>query len=394
MPLSTFKKHFARGNQFLSEKLGGVKGTDKGEEYRHLTQLIDSYKAYYENVQKRVIDCLEPNPNARKRAWANSTVNKIQGTSSNETYPHAEKALSECFLEYGRQLSQQQNFSLALIRCGEAYSRIVDSKNQSLDETKTGYLKPISETLNQDIREITMLRKKVENKRLTFDHRKHVLEKTNSQPDEAFEEAKCQFEESLTISSKAMSNFLDGEVEQIEALSNLVTAQLSFYQDAVRILSDLQGELQTRHDQAKRHVPYPVSPKQGFTDLPTFDSGSTNFQIKPKYENQSKQTPTCVALYDFDAESPFELSFHEGEEIKLIEQVDENWYLGELRDKKVIFQPIMFVFYARYREIYFSQSSLLVYWCFFPVYTHLSLYSANYFSNTTVKEFVPFMLLL
>ncbi|VDQ07849.1 unnamed protein product [Trichobilharzia regenti] len=43
-----------------------------------------------------------------------------------------------------------------------------------------------------------------------------------------------------------MSNFLDGEVEQIEALSNFVSAQLSFYQDAARILSDLRGELQIR----------------------------------------------------------------------------------------------------------------------------------------------------
>ncbi|CAH8834190.1 unnamed protein product [Trichobilharzia szidati] len=339
MPLTSIKKHLARGNQFLSEKLGGAKGTDKGAEYRQLAQLIDSYKGYFESAQRRVVDCLEPNPNARKRAWASSTVNKIQGTSGGESYPHAEKALSDCFSEYGRQLSQQHNFSLALLRCGEAYSRIVESKEQSLDETRSGYLKPISETLNQDIREITLLRKKAESKRLTYDHRKHVLEKTNAQPDDAFEEAKSQFEEALTISSKAMSNFLDGEVEQIEALSNFVSAQLSFYQDAARILSDLRGELQTRlsdaRDQARRHTPYPVGPKTSFPDLPPFDPNPPqNFPVKPKFDNQPKQTPACIALYDFDAESPFELSFREGDMLKLIEQVDENWFLGELNGQE------------------------------------------------------------
>lgn len=342
MPLLALKKHIARGNQFISEKLGGAKGTDKGSDYKQLTQLIDSYKAYYENIQRRVIDCLEPNPNARKRAWASAAVQKIQGNTNTENYPHAEKFLSDCFLEYGRQLSRQQDLSLALIRCGEAYSRIVDSKNQSVDETKSGYLKPISETLNQDIREITMLRKKVENKRLTFDHRKNVLERTNAQPDQAFEESKNQYEEALTTSTKAMSNFLDSEVEQIEALFNFVTAQLSFYQDAARILSDLRGELQMRRDHARQNTPYPVGSKQGLPDIPSFDPESTNLQLKPKYDNQVKQTPACVALYDFDAESPFELSFHEGDVLKLIEQVDDNWYLGELNGQEGHF-PTNFV---------------------------------------------------
>lgn len=36
------------------------------------------------------------------------------------------------------------------------------------------------------------------------------------------------------------------KVEQIKTLSNFVNAQLSFYQDAARILSDLHGELEMR----------------------------------------------------------------------------------------------------------------------------------------------------
>lgn len=77
----------------------------------NLKKLIDSYKAFYEDVQKRVIDCLEPNPNARKLAWASAAVNKIQGNTNNENYPHAERFLSDCFLEYGKQLSQQPGLS-------------------------------------------------------------------------------------------------------------------------------------------------------------------------------------------------------------------------------------------------------------------------------------------
>ncbi|CAH8458881.1 unnamed protein product [Schistosoma turkestanicum] len=338
MSFSTIKKHIARCNQFLSEKLGASKCTDKGPDYKQLTQLIDSYKAFYENIQRRVLDCLEPNPNARKRAWASAAVNRIQGNPNNDSYPHAEKFLSDCFLEYGRQLSQQQDLSLALIQCGEAYNRIVESKHQSVDETKSGFLKPISEKLNQDIREISILRRKVENKRLTYAHRKSVLEKTNTQPDQAFEESKIQYEESLSTSTRAMSNFLDTEVEQIKTLSNFVNAQLSFYQDAARILSDLHGELEMRlldaHDHARQHTPYPISSNKALPDLPQFDHESTDSQMRPKSDNLSNKIPSCIALYNFKAESPFELSFNVGDELKLIEQVDNNWFLGELNGKE------------------------------------------------------------
>ncbi|CAH8488756.1 unnamed protein product [Schistosoma rodhaini] len=346
MSFSTIKKHIARCNQFLSEKLGATKGMDKGPDYKQLTQLMDSYKAFYEDIQKRVIDCLEPNPNARKRAWANAAVNKIQGTTSNDSYPHAEKILSDCFLEYGRQLSQQSDLSLALTQCGEAYNKIVESKNQSVDETKSGYLKLISEKLHRDIRKISALRKKVENKRLTLAHRKNVLERTKAQPDQAFEESRIQYEDALAASTTAMSNFLDTEVEQIKTLSNFVNAQLSFYQDAARILSDLHGGLEMRlldaRDHARRQTPYPISSNNALPDIPSLYHDSANFQMKPKYDDHSNRTPQCVALYDFNAESPFELSFCKGDSINLIEQIDDNWYLGELNGQEGHF-PTNFV---------------------------------------------------
>ena len=40
--------------------------------------------------------------------------------------------------------------------------------------------------------------------------------------------------------------------------------------------------------------------------------------------------PTCQALYDFEAESPGELSFKEGDVINLKSKIDDNWYDGAI----------------------------------------------------------------
>ena len=47
-------------------------------------------------------------------------------------------------------------------------------------------------------------------------------------------------------------------------------------------------------------------------------------------------------MYDFEAESAGELGFKEGDIIHLRNQVDENWYDGELRGKSGYF-PVNFV---------------------------------------------------
>ncbi|OON19021.1 SH3 domain protein [Opisthorchis viverrini] len=52
--------------------------------------------------------------------------------------------------------------------------------------------------------------------------------------------------------------------------------------------------------------------------------------------------PSCRGLYDFEAENASELPFSEGDVIRLIQQVDENWFEGELNGRRGYF-PINYV---------------------------------------------------
>lgn len=40
--------------------------------------------------------------------------------------------------------------------------------------------------------------------------------------------------------------------------------------------------------------------------------------------------PHCIARFDFDGETDLDLSFREGDYIKLLERIDAEWYRGEL----------------------------------------------------------------
>ncbi|CAG9760317.1 unnamed protein product [Ceutorhynchus assimilis] len=52
--------------------------------------------------------------------------------------------------------------------------------------------------------------------------------------------------------------------------------------------------------------------------------------------------PCCVALYDFDAENPGELSFKENDIITLLNKIDENWFEGSVGGRTGYF-PVNYV---------------------------------------------------
>lgn len=52
--------------------------------------------------------------------------------------------------------------------------------------------------------------------------------------------------------------------------------------------------------------------------------------------------PLYKALFDFDAEADGELTFKEGDSIKLKKKLDENWFEGEIGGKVGMF-PVDYV---------------------------------------------------
>ncbi|THD28246.1 Sh3-containing grb2 protein 1 (Endophilin II) [Fasciola hepatica] len=336
MPFANFKKKLAESNQLLAEKIAKAKRTDPGEEYNRLTKLIDIHKHYYKDVCKRATACLEPTQKVVSRIRPTAAAAGSHSAPVREGYPHAELLLGDCFLKYGEQFGRDTTFDNRVI----VQSGLIHSFSLSRDGgTDNKQVKYIANNATSKSYSTDHLCKKTESRRLTYDTEKKAVEKGRIQPSSPqFVEAQKKFDEAINDSTAAMVNFLDSEVEQIEILNNLISAQLSYHQEAARLMSDLHNCVQAKLQEAKAQSGNRLL-NQNFNKLNVGDNDQNKMTESQKVEARLRQegqnaTPSCRALFDFEAENPFELSFHEGDLIRLIEQVDDNWYLGELHGQE------------------------------------------------------------
>ncbi|CAG2104394.1 unnamed protein product, partial [Medioppia subpectinata] len=331
MSLAGLKKQLNKANQFVSEKIGNAEGTKATDEYIELERQTDVIHAVVDDMVSKTKEVLHPNPALRARMAVNSRINSTRKSC----YPHPEKDLGECMTKYGTQLKDGSAFGRSLVEVGETFKELTEIKSKFEDRVKTRFLDPLNRLQTKDINDCMHHRKKLEGRRLDYDCKRRKISRQSSQdhdPDVKLAESK--YNESFNLATVAMKNLLDNEEEQSQHMVDLSQALYDYHNECANVLRGLASRLQGN--------------KISLNMSQTMAQNRSNQSIRPTERPKpaerpkllDKPKPKCRAMYDFEAQSPDELSFKEGDVIELKSKVDSNWFEGILYGKSGLF-PVL-----------------------------------------------------
>jgi len=343
MSLAGFKKQFNKTSQFLSEKVGGNKGSELEDEIVNLGAKMDVVNDCIENMQNKTKEYLQPNPSARTKLAVQSSMHKVRGQSAAVKYPQPEFNLGEVFKKAGAGLDENTSiYGAALSELGSGFIDLSDLKD-SMEETITSsYLCPLHEIQQQDLKEIANHRKKLESRRLDYDYKKSKGAKV---PSDELQAAQDKFEDSKEICFNSMSNFFDQDVEHITQLHAFASAITQYHQKCADVMENVTSTLSNKVQEAN---------SLGRGDRRSFSRGSLhstggsnpsihsngghgNSFVSPPPAIPEKKVPSCRALFDFDAENEGELEFKKDDIIEISSRIDENWLQGSCKGREGYF---------------------------------------------------------
>lgn len=252
-------------------------------------------------------------------------------------YPHVIGTLGESFIKAGNEIYEDSQgdseYGAALKTVGETFTDVVGLQHVFDATVNQNFLGPVKDVLERDVKEVMKMKKKLDGRRLDYDFRNNKNVKAHREakpqpiPDEEIAVAKDKMDETLNHLDSQMTQLINSEPEHIAQLQQFVQAHIEFYTNSLTHLTQLAQDLEDRHTAAsktKRDTPVRAQ-MSSYPDSDDEDNGGTS------------GVPLASALFDFEAENDGELSFKDGDQIKLISRLDENWLEGEIDGARGIF---------------------------------------------------------
>jgi endophilin-A len=303
------------------------KNTEKTEfepSFVELEKQTDATKKVVEKLLNVTPTYLQPNPASRTKFLLEG---KFKKNPAERRYPHAELEVVEAMSKGGEELGSDSLFGQALMDAGEAFKTVADQRHALDTEVHQSFLEPLKNLMEHDIKEIMKHRKKLEGRRLDYDYKRRKQTGGKSSVSDAdIKIAESKLDESKSLSEAAMINLLESDVDQVGQLQAFIQAHIQFYQQCAETLSSVSERLAEKQAEAKSRAPR----ERKAVPLAKYDDDDEE-------TSHGGSQPCCKATFDFEAENEGELSFKEGDMIKLVSRLDDNWLEGEVRGKTGIF---------------------------------------------------------
>jgi len=334
MSLAGFRKQFNKTSQFLSEKVGGNKGSQLEDDIVELSRKLDVVSECIDQMQDNTKAYLQPNPTARTKLAVQASYQKARGQAKTVKYPQPEFNLAEVFTKGGDELNDGNPYSASLRELGSSFNQLSEIKDTMEDHVRQEFLEPLFDLQQKDLKEIGHHRKKLESRRLDFDYKKGKGAKVS---DEELQTAEDKFIESKQLCYNSMMNFMDNDVEHISQLHAFSVSIRDYHKQCGEVMDRLADTLSSKlTDAASRTREQRLNIQSDDTssinsyDMSRNSSGSSTpiTSKPPPVPPPMKQAPCARALYDFEPENEGELEFREGDIIDLKSRIDDNWLEG------------------------------------------------------------------
>lgn len=347
MSVIGFKKQISKTNQFVSEKIKGVKGTQFDDDFTNMQKKTDVLAKLFKQLVGKNLELLYPNPAFQAKRAASKNFIKMRGITKEAHYPQPEGLLGKSMSKYGKLLGKDSVFGEALVDSGEIYTQLGKFKNILENDVQHKFIKPLQHFQNNHLQAINYIRKKLEGRRLDYDNKKRRHESKENLADEkdyvfnakdkkqmaAVFDTKDKVEEAKELAAEIMHNLIENEAEYVSLLSALIETEIDYHQHSLDSLLFLSGKL-THHSTKVSSEPRKefIFDRSKILRSTTSSSKSVSF-LDPRL---------CLAIYDSNPGEDGQLGFSKGDIIKIIGQIDENLLEGSLNGKSGFF-PIDYV---------------------------------------------------
>ncbi|CAO3571533.1 unnamed protein product [Mortierella alpina] len=373
-------KNIGKFKQWTGEKMGKSHKTRLDEDFHALQAETEAKRIALEKLHES------------SEAYLKAISKRVEGDDKHKGL--AIESFGMCMSAQSYTLREGSAYREALLQMGNAHQTIGAAQSELISRFSSSYIECLERSQAQ-MKEYQALQKKLSSRRLDYDAKLAKVQKAKKEKPEWEEEmqaAKAKYEETRECVLAIMSAINESQDENVNSLKAYYDAQLAFARRMVEVLEAIpestfvvppnesrtspyadaqrrncrEGSFESEReysihsdDQSSGHsIPITAGmhrQKQQDSDLGRSASHTTftaahvrknsvgvrkhvSVAVQgppappPELPGRSRQQKQVKALYNFEATGEGELSLRKGDIVRIIEEIDEGWWEGEIVD--------------------------------------------------------------
>ncbi|KAL0094243.1 hypothetical protein F4703DRAFT_1948182, partial [Phycomyces blakesleeanus] len=304
-------KSFVKFKQWTGERLGAAKATLQTDDFQCMQMETEKRLAEFEILY-----------NVAKSTHVYLSKRKVS-PEDNKIKMSALETFGQTLFRCGSERDEYSDLGAVMAKMGGAEKQISVFQTEFSDVLKDRYIAMLNGGLRL-FKEYSSLKKKLESRRLDHDAKQTRVNKAKKEKlewEHEYQAAKMKYEETRQNLINKMVEIEDYEGVHRSELRILLEAQYSYHLKSLEIIDSLRKD-------------WP---------MPT-DDGYANYD-HTGYAKSHRSTATYLSIpdalrkvvYPFNGENDDELTLRTGDIIRVLNAVDDGWWLGEIDQRRGIF---------------------------------------------------------